>query len=77
MVLTDPKGVIPGYDALLLVGPKAGRDARLVAALRPLIDAIPVATMQRANLMVDGQKQSPEAAARWLESAIQKRRTAR
>jgi osmoprotectant transport system permease protein len=73
VVLTDPKGVIPGYDALLLLGPKAGRDARLVATLRPMIGVIPVATMQRANLMVDGEKQSPEAAARWLDGAIQKR----
>jgi osmoprotectant transport system permease protein len=73
VVLTDPKGVIPSYDALLLVGPKAGRDARLVTALRPLIAGIPVATMQQANLMVDGQKQSADAAARWLDGAIQKR----
>ena len=73
VVLSDPKGVIPGYDALLLIGPTAAGDARLVAALRPLIGAVRVEDMRRANLMVDGEKLSPEAAAKWLDSAISKR----
>ena len=72
VVLTDPKGAIPSYDALLMIGAKPARDARLVAALRPLVGRIPVATMQRANLMVDraDAKASPDDAARWLERAI-------
>jgi osmoprotectant transport system permease protein len=73
VVLSDPKGVIPGYDALLLIGPKASGDARLIAALRPLIDAVRVEDMRRANLMVDGQKLSPDAAAKWLDSAMSKK----
>ena len=73
VVLSDPKGVIPGYDALLLVGPKASGDMRLVAALRPLIGAVRVEDMRRANLMVDGQKLSPDAAAKWLDSAMTKK----
>ncbi|CAN5232875.1 glycine betaine ABC transporter substrate-binding protein [soil metagenome] len=75
VVLSDPKNAIPGYDALLLVGPKAGRDARLVAALRPLIGAIPVDSMRQANLMIDGpQKASAETAAAWLETSISAKR---
>ncbi|MDB5701682.1 MAG: transporter permease subunit [Sphingomonadales bacterium] len=71
VVLTDPKNAIPGYDALLLVGPNAGRDAGLIAALRPLVGAIPVDAMRHANLMVDGpEKASAEAAAAWLEAKI-------
>ena len=73
VTLADPKHAIPGYDALLLLGPAAGRDATLVGALTPLIGAIPVATMRRANLMVDGEKRSPDDAAKWLDSAIAKR----
>ena len=73
VVLADPKGVIPGYDALLLLGPKASRDARLRAVLQPLVGAIAVEKMRSANLMVDGQKLSPEVAAKWLDSAITKR----
>jgi osmoprotectant transport system permease protein len=71
VVLTDPLGAIPGYDALLLVGPKASRDTRLLASLRPLIGAIPVDAMRHANLMVDGpEKASADTAAAWLEHAI-------
>lgn len=73
VVLSDPKGIIPGYDALLLIGPKASGDGRLVALLRPLIGTVRVEDMRRANLMVDGQKMSPEDAAKWLDSAILKR----
>jgi osmoprotectant transport system permease protein len=72
-VLTDPKGVIPGYDALLLIGPKASGDANVVAALRRLIGAVRVEDMRRANLMVDGKKLSPEAAAKWLDTMLVKR----
>jgi osmoprotectant transport system permease protein len=64
-VLADPKGALPGYDALLLV-----KDARLIPALKPLVGAIPVELMRRANLMVDGEKQSPDAAAAWLERQL-------
>ena len=70
VVLSDPKGVIPGYDALLLVGANAARDARLVAALKPLLGAIDAEAMRRANLMVDGAHQSPDMAAKWLDRRI-------
>ncbi len=72
IVLADPRGAIPSYDALLLIGPRAARDARLVAAMRPLIGAIPVDVMRQANFMVDRDtdKTSPEAAATWLATAI-------
>lgn len=71
-VLTDPKGAIPGYDAILLVAPDRAQDARFLAALRPLVGAIPVAAMREANLMVDRDtdKQSPDTAARWLGARI-------
>ncbi len=67
-LLTDPKSALPPYDAVLLVSPKRARDAKLVAALVPLIGRIDLHSMQRANLMVDAAKQTPEAAARWLEA---------
>ena len=73
VVLTDPRNVIPGYDALLLVGPKASGDPRLLASLRPLVGAIPVDVMRHANLMVDGQKRSPDFAAKWLDTTIKSR----
>jgi len=68
VVLADPKGAVPAYDALLLVSPARAKDARFRAALRPLIGSIPVDRMRQANYMVDrdSDKASPEAAAKWL-----------
>jgi osmoprotectant transport system permease protein len=53
---------------VLLVSPKRARDAEFLAALKPLLGSIPIDRMRQANLMVDRDenKQSPEAAARWL-----------
>ena len=70
VVLSDPRGVIPGYDALILLGGKASRDARLVAALKPLLGAIDADTMRHANLMVDGAHRSPDDAAKWLDRQV-------
>ena len=72
VVLTDPAHAIPSYDALLLVSPRRARDPRLAAALAPLVGAIPVEAMRAANLMVDRDqdKQSPQAAARWLATHL-------
>jgi osmoprotectant transport system permease protein len=68
VTLTDPKGALPSYEAVLLVSPKRAGDSRFVAALAPLLDSIPIERMRRANLMVDRDedKKSPEEAARWL-----------
>ncbi|HEY0302098.1 MAG TPA: ABC transporter permease/substrate-binding protein [Rhizomicrobium sp.] len=67
-VLADPKGALPPYDAILLVSPAHAGDAAFLGALRPLIGAIDLKTMQEANLMVDrpDDKKSPDQAARWL-----------
>ncbi|MEI9926410.1 MAG: glycine betaine ABC transporter substrate-binding protein [Sphingomonas sp.] len=71
-VLADPRGAIPGYDAILLLAPGRAGDMRFQAALRPLVGAIPVEAMRQANYMVDRDraKASPEEAARWLERRI-------
>jgi len=71
-VLTDPRGALPPYDAILLVSPAHANDAKLIDALKPLIGRINLKTMQQANLMVDrpDDKQSPQQAARWLEKEI-------
>jgi osmoprotectant transport system substrate-binding protein/osmoprotectant transport system permease protein len=65
VVLDDPKGAIPPYDALLLIAPARAHDEAFIAALQPLVGAIPVAAMRRANEMVDrsADKASPRAAA--------------
>ena len=74
-VLPDPAHALPGYDAILLVSPAHAGDQRFLGAIRPLIGAIPVEAMRRANYMVDRDrdKASPEAAARWLVAQLEHR----
>lgn len=71
-VLTDPRRAIPGYDAILMVAPARARDAAFLAALKPLVGRVPVEAMRTANYQVDrdADKQTPEAAARWLAARI-------
>jgi osmoprotectant transport system permease protein len=71
-LLTDPKGALPPYDAVLLVSPQHANDERFLTALKPLIGAIPLPTMQKANLEVDRDtdKRSPEQVARELDAMI-------
>jgi osmoprotectant transport system permease protein len=66
VVLADPKGALPSYDAMLMLSPRIAEDEGVIAALEPLIGAITVEAMREANLAVDredGQKQTPKAAA--------------
>ncbi len=71
-VLADPRRAIPGYDAILMVAPARARDAAFLAALKPLVGRVPVEAMRTANYQVDrdADKQTPEAAARWLAAKI-------
>jgi osmoprotectant transport system permease protein len=71
-VLSDPRGAIPNYDAILTIAPRHAKDARMISALRPLIGRVPVEAMREANYMVDRDagKVSPDAAARWLEKKV-------
>ncbi|PXW79269.1 osmoprotectant transport system permease protein [Blastomonas natatoria] len=72
VVLADPKGAVPSYDAILLASRSAAADPRLIAALEPLVGAIPVEKMREANYRVDrdADKQSPSDSAIWLDRAI-------
>ncbi len=71
-LLSDPRGALPPYDAVVLVSAKHAHDAKLIASLKPLIGAIDLKVMQQANLMVDrdSDKRSPEATSEWLAAQI-------
>jgi osmoprotectant transport system permease protein len=71
-LLGDPKSALPPYDAVLLLSPKRAHDAKLIAALKPLVGRIDLAAMQRANLMVDRDKRTPEEVAHWLDRKIRR-----
>ncbi|WP_309088303.1 ABC transporter permease/substrate-binding protein [Phenylobacterium sp.] len=72
VVLTDPKGAIPPYDAVVLVSPKRAGDRRLLGVLQPLIGKVPVEAMRAANYSVDREagKATPAQAARQLENDL-------
>ena len=74
VALGDPKGAAPSYDAVILLSPHRAGDARLRAALAPLVGAIPVEAMRAANLSVDrdADKLTPGQAARALAKQIGK-----
>jgi osmoprotectant transport system permease protein len=71
-VLRDPKAALPPYDAVLLISKARASDAGVVAALEPLVGAIGLQAMQRANLMVDRStnKLAPDDVARMLDVGI-------
>jgi osmoprotectant transport system permease protein len=71
-VLTDPKGVTPSYDAVILLAPKRADDETLRRALSPLVGAISVERMREANLTVDrvDHKLTPKEAAALLASTL-------
>ena len=72
IALSDPKGAVPSYDAVILLSPRRAGDARLRTALQPLVGAIPVDAMRAANLSVDraADKRTPEQAAQALAKTI-------
>ncbi|NGM50461.1 ABC transporter permease subunit [Caulobacter sp. 602-2] len=71
VVLADPKGALPPYDAVLLVSPGRADDPELKALAASLSGKLTVQAMRRANYAVDRDagKQSPAAAARELGAA--------
>jgi osmoprotectant transport system permease protein len=68
VVLADPAGVLPPYDATILLGARVADDPRVACALAPL--HVPVELMREANAMVDRDKASASAAAAWLLARI-------
>ncbi|HEY8616884.1 glycine betaine ABC transporter substrate-binding protein [Phenylobacterium sp.] len=74
VVLEDPKGAIPPYDAVILVAPERAGDDQLLSTLRPLVGAIPVEAMRAANYSVDrdAEKASPAQAARALGAQLRR-----
>jgi osmoprotectant transport system permease protein len=74
VVLGDPRGALPPYDAVLLIAPGRAEDRKLRSALAGLDGAITVEAMQKANFAVDRDagKVSPTEAARALEAGLKR-----
>lgn len=74
LILDDPREALPSYDAMIMLSPVHANDARMKAALAPLLGAIDVTLMREANFMVDRSenKRTPAQAARWLDELIRR-----
>ncbi|MCI3180205.1 ABC transporter permease [Caulobacter sp. CCUG 60055] len=72
VVLADPRGAIPPYDAVILISPQRAGDRRLIDALGPLVGRVSVEAMRRANYSVDRDKGkvAPAQAAAALEAGL-------
>jgi len=70
VLLEEPAGALPPYDAFILLSPGAAEDRALHAALAPLASAISNETMRRANGRVDLERESVASAADWLDDQI-------
>ncbi len=71
-VLSDPRHALPPYDAVILISPRVAKDAKLRAALSPLVGKITVEAMRAANYSVDRDqdKLGPAEAARALAASL-------
>lgn len=65
--LTDPRFVLPPYDAVLLVSPRLAKDRAATERLRKLVNTISTQQMRKANGMVDIDQKSVVEAAKSLE----------
>jgi len=67
LLLADDRAVIPPYDTLILASARLqAEEPHVLEALRPLENLIDATTMQRLNLAVDRDGQSPAEVARKL-----------
>lgn len=73
VVLEDERHAFPPYDAVLLLGPRAAQHPGLRDALEPLVGAIDVDTMRRANQLVDVDGKSRAQATEWLWAELSRR----
>lgn len=72
VLLDDPLGVLPPYDAVILLSERAATTLGLADALAPLIGAISDDAMREANRRVELDRETPEQAAGWLGEEIER-----
>lgn len=65
--LSDPRFVLPPYDAVLLVSPRLAQDRAATEELRKMVNTISTEQMRKANGMVDIEEKTVVEAAKTLE----------
>lgn len=71
VLLDEPAGALPPYDAFILLSPDAASDRALHRALAPLANAISNEDMRTANARVDLERDSIRDAAAWLAGEVE------
>ena len=74
VVLEDPRQAFPPYDAVLLLSPRAAGRPDLRRALTPLLGAIDIDRMRRANGRVDVERRRPRRAGAELREQLREAR---
>ena len=70
VLLEDELGVLPPYDAFILLSPQAQENTALLNALEPLQGAVSTQLMRQANSKVDLERQSVAEAGAWLYGEV-------
>lgn len=71
VILDDPLGALPPYDAIILISPAAVQRPAVARALAPLIGAIDADLMRRANAVVDLERRSVGEGADLILQAVE------
>lgn len=66
VIIEDPRNALLPYDGLYVASKRAAADDRFMAAIEPLINAIPDEVMREANKIVDVDGQSVATAVQYL-----------
>lgn len=72
VILEDPAGILPPYDALVLIGPSATGRPAIAQALAPLLNAIEADAMREANGVVDLERRSVGEAVERLRARLER-----
>lgn len=70
VILDDPAGILPPYDALILISPAALDRPAIARALAPLINAISANAMREANGVVDLERRPVDEAVERLRRQV-------
>ncbi|EAP88874.1 Substrate-binding region and inner membrane component of ABC-typeglycine betaine transport system [Oceanicaulis alexandrii HTCC2633] len=71
VILDDPRGALPPYDAVILLSAEAAQKPAVGRALAPLIGAIDADLMREANAVVEVERRSVSEAAQLILDAVE------
>lgn len=70
VILSDPGGALPPYDAVILLSPQAAANPAIAQALAPMVGGIDAPLMRQANAVVEVERGSVSEAADLILQAL-------